>query len=65
MKMSKQKKWIVEASETVYYWMEIEAETREEAIEIAMEEVTQADIVETDGFTIDNVEEMKDEPRNR
>jgi ribosomal protein L20A (L18A) len=63
--MSKQKKWIVEASETVYYLMEIDAETREEAIEKAYEEVTQVDIVDSDGFTIDNVEEMKDEPSNR
>jgi len=55
-------RFTIKASETVFYQEEIEAETREEAIE-KFYDMMQGDIepCDADGFQIDDVEEEDDD----
>jgi len=52
-------KFIVEASEEVFYWKEVEADNREHAIEIFGKNISSDDIVDGQGFTIEQVEEIE------
>jgi ribosomal protein L20A (L18A) len=54
-------KFIIKASEEVYYQEEIEAETREEAIEKLYDMASYLEPCDSDHFTIDKVEEEGDE----
>lgn len=51
-------KFIVEASEEVFYWKEIKAKNRKEAIEIFNKTMTNDDIVDGQGFTVEQVTEV-------
>ena len=59
----KPQKYLVEASETIYYEVEIEAMSKEEAYEKAYEiEVgTEDQIVDYQNFQVDNIAEVEDE----
>ena len=59
----KPQKYLVEASETVYYEVEIEAMSKEEAFEKAyeIELGTEEHIVNHKNFQVDNIAEVKDE----
>lgn len=59
----KPQKYLVEASETVYYEVEIEAMSKEEAFEKAyqIELGTEDHIVDHKGFQVDNIAEVEDE----
>ena len=59
----KPQKYLVEASETVYYEVEIEAMSKEEAFEKAyeIELGTEEHIVNHKGFQVDNIAEVEDE----
>ena len=59
----KPQKYLVEASETVYYEVEIEAMSKEEAFEkaYAIELGTEEHIVNHKGFQVDNIAEVEDE----
>ena len=52
-------KFIVEASEEVFYWKEVEADSREHAIEVFNETMTNQDIADGQGFTIEEVREVE------
>jgi len=51
-------KFIVEASEEVFYWKEVEAKDREEAIEVFNQTISNEDITDGQGFTIEDVSEV-------
>ena len=51
-------KFIVEASEEVFYWKEVEAKNREEAIEVFNQTISNDDITDGQGFTIEDVSEV-------
>ena len=59
----KPKKYLVEASETVYYEVEVEAMSKEEAFEKAyeIEFGTEEHVVDYQNFQVDNVAEVEDE----
>jgi hypothetical protein len=50
---------MVHASEEVYYMKEVEAEDYSHAIEVFGESVDYGDIADGNGFTIEQVEEIK------
>ena len=52
-------KFMVYASEEVYYMKEVEAENYAHAIEVFGESVNYGDIADGSGFTIEQVEESK------
>ena len=52
-------KFIIQASEEVFYWKEVEADSREHAIEVFGATIENSDIVDGQGFTIEDVEEIK------
>jgi ribosomal protein L20A (L18A) len=52
-------KFIVEASEEVFYYKEVEAKNEKEAIEIFNKTLTNDDMVDGQGFTIEQVSEVK------
>ena len=52
-------KFMVHASEEVYYMKEVEAEDYSHAIEVFGESVDYGDIADGNGFTIEQVEEIK------
>ena len=54
-------RFIIKASEEVYYQEEIEAETREEAIEKLYDMASYLEPCDSDHFTIDKVEEEGNE----
>ena len=54
-------RFIIKASEQVYYQEEVEAETREEAIEKFYDMTGSLEPCDSDNFTIDHVEEEGDE----
>jgi ribosomal protein L20A (L18A) len=58
----KPQKYLVEASETVYYEVEIEAMSKEEAFEKAyeIELGTEEHVVNYQNFQVDNIAEVKD-----
>jgi len=60
----KPQKYLVEASETVYYEVEIEAMSKKEAMEKAyeIELGLNEHIVNHKGFQVDNIAEVEDEP---
>ena len=51
-------KFIVQASEEVFYWKEIEAKNKQEAIEIFGATISNSDITDGQGFTIEDVSEV-------
>lgn len=51
-------KFIVEASEEVFYWKEVEAKDYAHAIEVFGETLTNDDITDGQGFTIEQVSEV-------
>lgn len=51
-------KFIVEASEEVFYWKEVEADNKKHAIEVFNETMTNDDIVDGQGFTVEQVSEV-------
>lgn len=52
-------KFIVEASEEVFYWKEVEARDHDHAIKVFGETLTNDDITDGQGFTIEQVSEVK------
>ena len=58
-------KFIIKASEEVYYQEEIEAETQDEAIEKFYDMASYLEPCDSDHFTIDKVEEYGDEQRTK
>ena len=52
-------KFIVEASEEVFYWKEVEADNYAHAIEVFGNTIENTDIVDGQGFTIEQVMEVK------
>jgi hypothetical protein len=54
-------KFIIKASEEVYYQEEIEAETRDEAMEKFYDMASQLDPVDYDGFNVYKIEEYGDD----
>lgn len=52
-------KFIVEASEEVFYWKEVEADSYDHAIEVFGQTMTNDDITDGQGFTIEQVTEVE------
>lgn len=52
-------KFIVEASEEVFYWKEVEADNYDHAIEVFNKTMTNDDIMEGQNFTIEQVRESE------
>lgn len=52
-------KFIVEASEEVFYWKEVEADNEQHAIEVFNQTMTNEDIADGQGFTIEQVSEVE------
>jgi hypothetical protein len=52
-------KFIVEASEEVFYWKEVEARDYDHAIQVFNETMTNHDMVDGQGFTIEQVSEVE------
>ena len=54
-------KFIIQASEQVFYQEEIEAETRDEAVEKFYDMASQLEPCDADNFTIDKIQEYGDD----
>ena len=52
-------KFMVHASEEVFYAKEVEAKNKKEAIEIFNQTMTNEDIIDGQGFTVEEVLEMQ------
>ena len=55
------KKYLVTATETVYYEKIVEAENEDRAYEVFVETTTEEDIVDSCNFEVDDIVEVKDE----
>ena len=55
------KKYLVTATETVYYEKIVEAENEDEAYNTFVETADEEDIVDSANFEVDNIDEVEDD----
>lgn len=58
------KKYLVTATETVYYEKVVEAENEDEAYNTFVETADEEDIVDSANFEVDNIDEVEDEDQH-